>query len=329
MALFEDAGMVVQEVDAANDIGKDLYVDLAQDGRYTGELIALQVKGGRSYRGPNDSHRLRASADDRDLWANSTIPVFGVVHDPDCDTLYWINLTSWSRAHLAQGGDLSATTSTWALSSQSLQNFLTEARAFLRASGPPALLGLADDDEDQQIRALYDAFALGRTDPRPLLLIRRCVMSLSDDALVAAIRILNLALLVSHGDIYWHPGNWIDERVRARVSQELSDWSVPEATRLLSLPDGEEWSRGGLGQDVAALIASGWGPDVQHLLETVATTQPFAAAWPALMLLVNAAGEDGPATFAEIVQRSPALRSSDVVAELGSVLAEHGSAYLW
>ena len=58
-AVFENAGMVVQEVDTANDIGKDLYVDLAQDGRFTGELIALQVKGGGSYRGPHGSHRLR------------------------------------------------------------------------------------------------------------------------------------------------------------------------------------------------------------------------------------------------------------------------------
>ena len=42
--------MVVQEVDTANDIGKELYVDIAQDGRFSGELIALQVMGGRSYR---------------------------------------------------------------------------------------------------------------------------------------------------------------------------------------------------------------------------------------------------------------------------------------
>lgn len=329
MAVFENTGMLVQEVDTVNDIGKDLYVDLAQDGRFTGELIALQVKGGRSYRGANGSHRLRASADDRDLWANSSIPVFGVIHDPNRDALYWTNLTSWSRAHLAQPGDLTATMSSLSLTSKSLPGFLDEARAFLSASGLPALLGLADDDEQQQIRAVHDAFALGRHDPRPLLLIRRSLMALSDPALVEAVRTLTLALVVSHGDIYWHAGNWIDDRVRARVSQELADWTLPEATRLLALPEPEEWSRGGLGQDVAALIGSGWGPDVERLLETVARMQPFAAAWPALTLLVSAAGENGPETFAEIVPRSPALRSSELVAELGSVLHEHGSAYLW
>jgi hypothetical protein len=329
MAIFEDAGMHVQEVDTANDIGKDLYVDLADDGRFTGELIALQVKGGRSYRGANDAHRLTASADDRELWANSSVPVFGLVHDPDQDALYWTNLTAWSRANYAAPGNLVATMSAWRLTTETLASFLREARAFLSASGPPALLGLADDDPSLQLQAVYDAFGLGRRDPRPLLLLRRSLLFLGDDALVHAIRILNLALVRGHGDIYWNAGNWVDDRVRARVSLELSSWTLPEASRLLALPDGEEWMRGGLGQDVAALISSGWGPEVERLLEQVAATQPFEAAWPALMLLVNAAGEDGPATFDAIAPASPSLRSSPLVGELGWVLKEHGSAYLW
>lgn len=327
MALFDDAGMVVQEVDTRNDIGKDLYVDLAEDGRFTGELIALQVKGGSSYRGSDGSHRLRASANDRDLWANSSVPVFAVIHDPDEDALYWTNLTSWSRAHLADEGTLTATALSWRLDDKSLPRFLAEARAFLGASGPPALLGLTDDDEEQQIRAIYDAFALGRRDPRPLLLVRRSLMFLGDRALVVAVRILTLAC--GHGDIYWHPGNWLDAHVRARVSREFGEWTVPEAARLLALPGDDEWARGHLGQDVAALVTCGWHPDVEHLLETVATTQPFKAAWPALLLLVDAAGEEGSDTFADIVHRSPALRGSTLVAELGSVLNEHGSACLW
>jgi hypothetical protein len=329
MALFEDAGMHVQEVDTVNDIGKDLYVDLVADGVFTGELIALQVKGGRSYRGPHENHQLRASADDRALWAGSSVPVFGLVHDPDGDALFWANLTAWSRANLSEQGTLPATMSTWELTARTLANFLREARAYLAASGPPALLGLADEDEDLQIQALFDAFALGRRDPRPLLLVRRSLMHLADDALAHAITMLTLALLRSHGDIAWTPDNWIDSAVRTRVARELSEWKVAEAARLLALPDGDDWSRGGLGQDVAALIGSGWHPDVEHLLEQVALTQPLDAAWPALMLLVTAAGDDGQEAFDRVVARSPVLRGSSPVGELGSVLAEHGSAYLW
>lgn len=326
-AVFENSGMHVQEVDTANDIGKDLYVDLVADGAFTGELIALQVKGGPSYRGLHGSHQLRASADDRYLWANSPVPVFGLVHDPAQDCLYWANLTAWSRAHRNTGGSLTATMSTWALTERTLEQFLHEARAFLGASGPPALLGLADENDELQIQAVHDAFALGRRDARPLLLVRRSMLYLSDEALAHAIRILSLALVRSHGDILWSASNWIENEVRGRVSGELSQWSVPETSRMLALPDGDEWSRGALGQDVAALLGSGWHPDVQHLLEEVATTRPFDAAWPALMLLVNSAGDDGQEAFESVVSRSPALRSSQLVGELGCVLAEHGSAY--
>jgi hypothetical protein len=154
-------------------------------------------------------------------------------------------------------------------------------------------------------------------------------MHLGDDAVAVAIRLLNLALVYGHGDIHWNPSNWIDDGVRHRVSRELTEWTVAEATRMLALPEGDEWCRGGLGQDVAALIGSGWAPDVQHLLEQIAIDQPFASAWPALMLLVNSAGNDGQEAFDCVVPRSPALRSSPLVAELGAVLAEHGSAYLW
>ena len=72
---------VFQPVDASNDFGKDGYVDITDDdGRLTGELFSVQVKGGESwaaaggYRIPVGKHR--------DVWMNSTVPVIGVVYDP-------------------------------------------------------------------------------------------------------------------------------------------------------------------------------------------------------------------------------------------------------
>jgi hypothetical protein len=61
-AVFEDANSLVQPVDGANDIGKDLYVDLTAENRVTGELIAVQVKSGTSYQGgPLCQRRVRRS----------------------------------------------------------------------------------------------------------------------------------------------------------------------------------------------------------------------------------------------------------------------------
>ena len=61
---------------------KDLYVDLIYAGVFTGELVALQVKGCSSHRTTSGAHRIRTTAHDRLLWANTPVLVFGIVHDP-------------------------------------------------------------------------------------------------------------------------------------------------------------------------------------------------------------------------------------------------------
>jgi hypothetical protein len=205
-AVFEDANFLVQAVDGANDIGKDLYVDVTEAGRVTGELIAVQVKGGGSYR-RKGGYAIPFSADDLALWATSTVPVIGIVHDPDGGWLHWVNLTAWARAQTTPPSPMEVlVASTWRLDARTLAAFVAEARGFLAASGPPALVGLVDPDPGVQRAAIYDAFALGRRDPRPLLLLRAALRYISDqEPLQLAISVLTLC--VGHGDIFWHAGN--------------------------------------------------------------------------------------------------------------------------
>jgi hypothetical protein len=328
IALLEDADMAVQEVDLRNDIGKDLYVDLHENGVFRGEMIAIQVKSGVSYRDRSGGHRIPASRDDRALWAGSSVPVFGVVFDPSDKRMYWANLTAWARTQPTHEAASSVRCSSWTLDAHSLASFVTEARTWLAAIGQPTMLGLADNDPQRQVDAVYDAFALGRRDPRPLLLVRRSVMALAEPALALAVRVFNLLLPLSHGDIYWHPGNWIDPAVRSELTPHLTDWRYEEACRLLALPDVEEWNRGSLGQDVAWLIGSGWGPDVADLLKKVASRATFDVAWPALMMLVDGS-EDALGVLEEVVRDSPALRGKPEVLELEGVLHEYGSVSMW
>jgi len=176
-AVFEDANFLVQAVDGANDIGKDLYVDVTEAGRVTGELIAVQVKGGGSYR-RKGGYAIPCSADDLALWATSTVPVIGIVHEPDGGQLHWVNLTAWARAQTTPPSPMEVpVASTWRLDARTLAAFVAEARGFLAASGPPALVGLADPDPGVQRAAIYDAFALGRRDPRALRRTRAPVIS--------------------------------------------------------------------------------------------------------------------------------------------------------
>ena len=69
----------------------------------TSLCAALQIKSGSSYRAaraaclvPLDGHA--------DTWRQSTVPVFGLVYDPDDGLIRWIDLTGYLRAHPEQSG---------------------------------------------------------------------------------------------------------------------------------------------------------------------------------------------------------------------------------
>ncbi|MGH2911966.1 MAG: hypothetical protein ACRDJ3_05775 [Solirubrobacteraceae bacterium] len=216
--------------------------------------------------------------------------------------------------------------STWTLDGRALPSFVAEARDFLAASGPPALVGLADPDPGVQRAAIYDTFALGRRDPRPLLLLRAALRYLSEqEPLRLAIGVLTLC--VGHGDIFWTPMNWIEPRIADRV-RESFDWSYDELCRLLAAAEPEEYERGSLGQNVHALVSSSDSARVARL-EDVVLKAPKASAWPALMVLVHDTGERALPLYDRLVPRSAALHDDPAVAELRTVLVDHGSVSMY
>jgi Domain of unknown function (DUF4365) len=323
--IFEDANMLVQEIDGAIDIGKDLYVDIVDGDEATGELIAIQVKAGESYRDGHD-YAIPASPSDVSLWRSSTIPIFGVVHDPSAG-LHWINLSSWARAQPNPPPTKVRISQAWPLEARTLVDFIAEAREYLRASGPPSLIGLADDDPTTQRAAVYDAFALGRHDARALLLLRASLRYLRDPVpLGFAIHVL--ALCIGHGDTFYTPRNWISPNVAGRVRQSFT-WSYEETCQILAAAESEEYVRGGLGQDAAVLACDGWAPDIEERLTEVVLKADLNAAWPALMLLVTGTHDDALVLFDRVVPRSRSLRSDPTAAELRTVLVEHGGLSMW
>ncbi|MFD6393911.1 DUF4365 domain-containing protein [Nocardia sp. NPDC060259] len=85
-ALFQRAGHIVHRIDGRNDFGEDLLVTFVEDGHHTGETIALQVKGGTSYRSARD-YRVRVGSHTKS-WTGTNVPVVCVVYDPDLERLY-------------------------------------------------------------------------------------------------------------------------------------------------------------------------------------------------------------------------------------------------
>ncbi|MBI2709797.1 MAG: DUF4365 domain-containing protein [Actinobacteria bacterium] len=84
-----DHRWVFHEVPGHADFGKDGYVDLVEaSGAVTGGCFSVQIKGGRSRRRAG-GYRIDASENNRRQWAASTLPVIGIVWDPDHSSLHW------------------------------------------------------------------------------------------------------------------------------------------------------------------------------------------------------------------------------------------------
>ena len=95
---LEHHGCVFQEVDLQNDFGKDGYVDIGKDGAVTFLCAALQIKSGRSYRTAKGEYFIPVE-NHADNWRHSTIPVFGLIYDPDDTLIRWVDITGYLRAH--------------------------------------------------------------------------------------------------------------------------------------------------------------------------------------------------------------------------------------
>ncbi|MGW0595425.1 DUF4365 domain-containing protein [Streptosporangium sp. NPDC002607] len=89
--LLERHNHIVQEIDGQNDFGEDLHVTFVANRQFTGDMIKIQVKGGRSWRRKSDYSM--PVGRHGDTWSNGNVPVICVVQDPETENLYWANAT--------------------------------------------------------------------------------------------------------------------------------------------------------------------------------------------------------------------------------------------
>lgn len=205
-SFFEHHGCRFQEVDQQQDIGKDAYVDLVDKAGITPLCVALQIKAGASYRKKNGEY-LIPLADHTELWRRSTVPVFGIVHDPVDNKLRWVDLTGYLRAHPEQITGSVPVSAGRILDELSLHGTFTGS---VRAYGPRGtsdlVLNLLALDPFQT-GAVYDAWALSRSEPKYLLILRRFIMDLQPEPLRRTIWLLSH--VGSHPNIFWTKENWI------------------------------------------------------------------------------------------------------------------------
>jgi hypothetical protein len=247
---FEHHNCRFQEIDQQQDIGKDAFVDLADSSGVTPLCVMLQIKAGAAYRTAKVDYVVPIR-DHADLWRRSTVPVFGIVHDPDDGLLRWVDLTGYLRAHPDSTGGNVPVSRRHTLDELSLRGAFTNAvRAYDRRGTTDLVLNLLSPDPFQT-GAMYDAWALSRSDPKYLLLLRRFLMDLRPEALRRTIWLLSH--VGSHPNIFWTKDNWIKPEAEQFLLPSFR-WSPEELAHMLRAVDHSDYGRGTLGECLDVLL---------------------------------------------------------------------------
>jgi hypothetical protein len=327
--LEEECDCVFQETDGGSDYGKDAYVDFVDAGRVTGLCVALQIKGGRSQRRAQ-GYGIRADPRHVEVWRDSSIPVAGIVHDAETGQLHWCDITGYLRREPAFRSGSIPVDAADILDRQTTLGVFRRTMGLtpLRLSDHPVLVIAGPRSESLGVSALFDCFALGRSDARYFISMRRSLGFLHGGMLRAAIALL--AHVTPHPDILRHDQNRIEPDVVGTMTPLLR-WSVGEICSLVQAVPMEEWSRGGLGEDAYMLFIAdpGIGAKLEAAVLALVDEGDEDAAFWSMMVRLHPADEDAPAKFAELTRERPALLVGPLAVELEQQLADFGSVSLF
>ncbi|MGW6896281.1 DUF4365 domain-containing protein [Streptomyces sp. NPDC054919] len=220
-SLLEQHDHIVQEIDGQNDFGEDLHVTFTEDGRFTGDVIKIQVKGGKSSRRAS-GYGVRV-AHHSVTWANGNVPVFCVVHDPETNGLYWANATSQLLRARRERAVLRtvAISATALLDHETLADFVSSARNYLgRYRGNHAIRAQLGEMAGVEFSASDDV----------LHFVNDCF----EDLIFWQRRGEGFATLL-HSDLDWEPRRITPDMLRfGALTSELKGDELPEPLRGLA-----------------------------------------------------------------------------------------------
>ncbi len=325
-AFFERNGCVFQEVAQQNDFGKDGYLDLGEAGIVTFLCAALQVKSGKSYRTGKGEYFIPVD-DHADNWRRSTIPIFGLVYDPDDKLIRWIDLTGYLRAHPNQKGGNVPLSRDSVLDQISLYGKFRAALAEYAAGGFGAITLNLLSAGPLQTDAVYDAWALGRHDVKYLAIVRRLILDLQPIAIRRAIVLLSHA--GSHPDILWTPHNWIPQPIQDRILPFFR-WSPEEIAHMISAVDPGDWGRGTLGQCLDVLLYE--DPNVVaklHIAIKLLSKEPDATQAVRAATLVLTHSRDQRRELSTLLREHPVLMNHEWFQDVSAAVQESGDFSLY
>jgi hypothetical protein len=320
---FEFHGCVFQEIDAANDYGKDAYLDFAEGEQITGLCAAVQIKGGISYRRPDGSYYIPLDEAHIRIWQESTLPVLGLIHDPDDGLIRWCSISAFVNTEQNATASSIPVTADAILDEKELHSSLRSAIIDASKAAKDPLVQALSEESDISESAILDCFALGRSDARVFIGLRYLLRAFDKEMILPLIYVLTH--LTPHPDIFWHERNWIPREIKEAVQPHLY-WEQDEILRLLQAVDINEYQRGGMGQSLYMLLVQ--DPNITEKMARVAVRAANSGDEDtgniALYLHLYWLGEDAPKRFHDLLSAHAGLQSLSYIPEIAQQEKDYG-----
>ncbi|WP_018983385.1 DUF4365 domain-containing protein [Salinimonas chungwhensis] len=259
--IIESSNSIFHEVHQENDYGNDAFIELVDETDVKGVTVALQIKSGKSFCTKN-SCSIPASKRHFDYWHTHSLPVLGIVYDPDEDTAYWANI----KYHIGSGidainnGPYTIKFNKTEFSSFTADNFEKIFKPLhlnkeIKLSFEESLKFSESKDHTEHCLGLSSLARRHAQSEGSWVKIFNIFKQWDVDELDPSI-LYYMAHVPGHPDIFWRNGHSIPTSVRKNLRPFIASMSESDIIKMLSLLDEEDcFERGSLGQSAESLIA--------------------------------------------------------------------------
>ena len=335
----EGANCTFQEIEQANDLGNDAYIEFVRAEEATGCCLAVQIKSGPSYVESDGSFVIPADRDHFEYWNSHILPVCGIVYNPGTGRAAWCDITQHLRSNpeaVDRGPFRIRISSGHRFCAETFDEFREHFESYQRQYSDDAHFAAALErfaptaDPTSRATALASLFSFHRSRAATWFYVASLFRSIEDLDVLRRV-VIALSHLPGHGDIYWHRRNEIEPEPRSKaVAFMRLTFARDEVVQLLRAVDEHGFSRGTIGQAAHALISLVRDPSA--VLRSIAFDMDVSEEirYAAIFLFVFYAQNDSVQHCLDVLE---SFRSSlpdgihdEVVVELSRTLREHGHA---
>lgn len=263
--VVNDAGSIFNKIDGTTDIGLDGYIEFIKDNHPTGLCIGVQIKSGNSnISGIDKEVSLKADKNHFEYWYNHILPVVAIVYIPQNEQAYWIDISQYladEEEKIENGPFTIKIDKENIFDVKTFSLFHYRLTKYLSSYGSDKFFGralkfLADyhypENRFEAIKSLF-SFHRNKIETWFYLITR---FNFEENHKVQLALIYAYRHLLSHGDIWWHSGNILDDNISKEASKLVTKcFKISEVSKLLNHINNDNGiSRGSVGYDVNLII---------------------------------------------------------------------------